>query len=154
MPVYHHPLGDAAHDALEHAFAELTDGAPGESVALSVKGRSLVVPRTARSVAWFGFDDLCSKPLAAADYLAIAEHFAAVIVEAIPRLAPQQRDEARRFNILIDTLYEARTLLIASAEVPPDEIYRAGDGTFEFLRTVSRLVEMQSEDYIANRPRR
>jgi cell division protein ZapE len=154
MAVYHHPLDRAAHDALEHAFAELTDGASGESTTLSVKGRPLVVPRAARSVAWFGFDDLCANPLAAADYLAIAGRFAAVIVEAIPRLAPQRRNEARRFNILIDTLYEARTLLIASAEVPPDEIYVTGDGTFEFQRTVSRLIEMQSADYIANRPRR
>jgi cell division protein ZapE len=154
MAVYHHPLDRAAHDALEHAFAELTDGASGESTTLSVKGRPLVVPRAARSVAWFGFDDLCANPLAAADYLAIAERFAAVIVEAIPSLAPQRRDEARRFNILIDTLYEARTLLIASAEVPPEEIYVTGDGTFEFQRTVSRLIEMQSADYIANRPRR
>jgi cell division protein ZapE len=88
---------------------------------------------------------LCAKPLAAADYLAIAGRFPAVIVEGIPRLSPQQRNEARRFNVLIDTLYEARTLLIASAEVPPHEIYTAGDGTFEFRRTVSRLIEMQSE---------
>jgi cell division protein ZapE len=153
-PVYCFPLGQAVHDALEHAFGELTDGPSGQSLVLTVKGRSLVVPRTARGVAWFSFNDLCANPLAAADYLAIAEQFAAVIVEAIPRLAPHQRNEARRFNILIDTLYEARTLLIASAEVPPDEIYIAGDGTFEFQRTVSRLIEMQSEDYIANRPRR
>jgi cell division protein ZapE len=153
-PVYHHPLGEAAHDALEHAFAELTDGAPGASATLTVKGRPLVVPRTARGVAWFAFADLCANPLGAADYLAIAERFAAVIVEGIPRLSPQQRNEARRFNILIDTLYEARTLLITSAEVPPEEIYPAGDGTFEFRRTVSRLIEMQSDDYIANRPRR
>jgi cell division protein ZapE len=152
--VYYHPLAQEAHDALEYAFAELTDGAHGESTTLSVKGRSLVVPRTARNVAWFSFDELCARPLAAADYLAIAERFAAVIIEAIPRLAPRQRDEARRLNILIDTLYQARTLLIASAEVPPEEIYVAGDGTFEFRRTVSRLIEMQSEDYIANRPRR
>jgi cell division protein ZapE len=153
-PVYHHPLGEAAHDALEHAFAELTDGAPGASATLTVKGRPLVVPRTARGVAWFAFADLCANPLGAADYLAIAERFAAVIVEGIPRLSPQQRNEARRFNILIDTLYEARTLLITSAEVPPEEIYPAGDGNFEFRRTVSRLIEMQSDDYIANRPRR
>ena len=105
-------------------------------------------------VAWFGFAELCDKPLAAADYLALAERFAAVIVEGIPRLGPAERDAERRFNILIDTLYEARTLLIASAAVPPEEIYTAGDGTFEFQRTVSRLIEMQSEDYIANRPRR
>ena len=153
-PVYHHPLGEAAHDALEHAFAELTDGASGATATLTVKGRPLAVPRAARGVAWFAFEDLCANPLGAADYLAIAERFAAVIVEGVPRLLPQQRNEARRFNILIDTLYEARTRLIASAEVPPEEIYTAGDGTFEFRRTVSRLIEMQSEEYIANRPRR
>jgi cell division protein ZapE len=151
--VYHHPLDEAAHRALETSFAELTDGAPGESTALVVKGRSLIVPRAARHIAWFGFADLCAKPLAAADYLALAGRFAAIIVEGIPRLAPEQRNEARRFNILIDTLYEARTLLIASAEVPPGEIYPAGDGTFEFRRAVSRLIEMQSQGYIADRPR-
>ncbi|HWO87023.1 MAG TPA: cell division protein ZapE [Stellaceae bacterium] len=153
-PVYHHPLGETAHDALQHAFAELTDGSSGASATLTVKGRPLVIPRASRGVAWFAFEDLCANPLGAADYLAIAERFPAVIVEGIPRLSPQQRNEARRFNILIDTLYEARTLLITSAEVPPEEIYTAGDGTFEFRRTVSRLIEMQSEKYIANRPRR
>lgn len=153
-PVYHHPLDEATRGALEHAFAELTDGAPGDGTILTVKGRRLLVPRAAGGVAWFAFDDLCGNPLGAADYLAIAERFAAVILEAIPRLAPDRRDQARGFNILIDTLYEARTLLITSAEVPPEEIYVAGDGTFEFRRTVSRLIEMQSEDYIANRPRR
>jgi cell division protein ZapE len=153
-PVYHHPHDETAHDALAHAFAELTDGASGASATLTVKGRPLGVPRAARGVAWFTFADLCAQPLGAADYLAIAERFASVIVEGIPRLSPQQRNEARRFNILIDTLYEARTLLIASAEVPPEEIYTAGDGTFEFRRTVSRLIEMQSEEYIANRPHR
>jgi cell division protein ZapE len=153
-PVYHHPLGEAAHDALENAFAELTDGASGADATLIVKGRPLVIPRVARGVAWFSFADLCANPLGTADYLAIAERFAAVIVEGIPRLSPQERNEARRFNILIDTLYEARTLLIASAEVPPEKIYPAGDGTSEFRRTVSRLIEMQSEEYIANRPRR
>ena len=123
-------------------------------MSLVVKGRALAVPRAARNVAWFGFADLCAQPLGAVDYLAIAERFAAVIVEGIPRLAREQRDEARRFNILIDTLYEARTLLVASAEVSPKEIYTAGDGAFEFQRTVSRLIEMQSENYIARRPRR
>jgi len=152
--VYHYPLGAAAHRALDATFGQLTDFATGERTSLTVKGRSLMVPRAARNVAWFGFADLCAQPLGAADYLAIAERFAAVIVEGIPRLPRERRDEARRFNILIDTLYEARTLVIASAEASPDEIYITGDGTFEFQRTVSRLTEMQSEDYIANRPRR
>jgi cell division protein ZapE len=152
-PVYHYPLGEAAHQALNITFAELTDGAPGEKMSLSVKGRTLVVPRAARNLAWFGFADLCARPLGAADYLAIAGRFAAIIVEGIPRLGPEERNEARRFTILIDTLYDARTLLVASAEAPPEEIFIAGDGAIEFQRTVSRLNEMQSEGYIADRPR-
>src|SRR5438105_3478960 len=151
QPVYHWPLGEAAHRALEHAFAELTDGMTGEKLAMTVMGRQLIVPRVGRNVAWFGFDELCARPLSAVDYLALAERFAAVIVEGIPRLKASQRNEAQRFHILVDTLYEARTLLVASAEVPPEEIYVAGDGAFEFERTVSRLIEMQSEDYLANR---
>src|SRR5262249_27528477 len=102
--VYHHPLGERAHEALTAAFAELTDGAAGESLTLAVKGRPLLVPRSARGAAWFGFTELCAKPLAAADYLAIADRFAAVIVEAIPRIAPDERNAARRFSILIDAL--------------------------------------------------
>ncbi|HEY3908533.1 MAG TPA: cell division protein ZapE [Stellaceae bacterium] len=152
--VYYHPLGEAAHRALNAIFEELSDGVPGEPTSLMVKARPLAVPRAARSLAWFSFADLCAKPLGAADYLALAERFGAIIVEGIPRLGREQRDEARRFNILIDTLYDARALLIASAEGPPEEIFVAGDGSFEFRRTVSRLNEMQSEDYIANRPRR
>lgn len=152
--VYHQPLGPTAQRALEESFAELTDGAKGQPAVLTVKGHRLRVPRAARGVAWFGFVDLCARPLGAVDYLAVAARFAAVIVEGIPRLGREHRDEARRFNMLIDTLYEARTLLIASAEVPPAEIYVAGDGTFEFRRTVSRLIEMQSEAYIDRLPRR
>jgi cell division protein ZapE len=147
--VYHVPADGAAHAALEAAFAELTDGAAGESLTLMVKGRGLPVPRAARGAAWFGFADLCGRPLGAADYLAIAGRFAAVIVEGIPRLDREGRDEARRFNILIDTLYDAGTLLVASAEALPEEIYPEGDGSFAFRRTVSRLNEMQSADWVA-----
>ncbi len=149
--VYHHPLGEAAHAALAEAFAALTEDRAAAPETLTVKARDLVVPRAAGNVAWFGFDELCARPLAAADYLALAERYAALLVEGIPRLGPRQRNEAQRFHILVDTLYEARTLLIASAEVPPQQIYVEGDGSFEFQRTVSRLMEMQSEDYIANR---
>ncbi len=151
--VYHFPLGAAAHRALAESFAELTNGAAGLPATLTVMGRAFAVPRAARGVAWLGFAELCEARLSAADYLAIAEHFTVIIIEAIPRLGRDDRDAARRFNILVDTLYEARALLIASAEVPPDEIYVAGDGVFEFRRTVSRLNEMQSADYIAERQR-
>ena len=149
--VYHWPNDEAARAALEAAFADLTDHAAATSVTLTVMARPLVVPRVGRNVAWFSFEELCARPLAAADFLAIAERFAAIIVEGIPRLSPQQRNEAQRFHILIDALYEARTLLVASAEVPPEQLYVAGDGSWEFERTVSRLMEMQSEEYIANR---
>jgi cell division protein ZapE len=152
--VYHWPLDTAARQALEAAFAELTEGAPETSETLIVQKRPLTVPRAAHNIAWFSFEELCDRPLAAADYLAIAERFAAVILDGIPCLDPARRNEAQRFHILIDALYEARTLLIASAAVPPDEIYPSGDGAWEFRRTVSRLHEMQSEDYLANRAKR
>jgi cell division protein ZapE len=149
--VYHWPLGRAADAALAANFAALAGSEQERSETLLVKRRPVAVPRAAGDVAWFRFDELCGRPLAAADYLAIAERYPAVILEGIPRLGPRQRNEAQRFHILIDELYEARTLFIASAEVPPEEIYVAGDGAFEFRRTVSRLHEMQSEDYIASR---
>jgi cell division protein ZapE len=152
-PVYHTPLDAAAERALAEAFADLTDGAAATPARLAVKGREVVVPRAARSTAWFDFADLCRKPLSAVDYLAVVDRFAAVILAGIPCLSPQERDAARRFAILVDTLYEAKTLLIASAEAPPERIYPAGDGSFEFERTVSRLIEMQSRDWVANRPR-
>ena len=150
--IYHWPLDAAAHRALERNFAELTEGLPVHAETLAVLGRELAAPRVAGYVAWFHFDELCARPLAAADYLALAERFAAFVLEGIPRLGPRQRNEAQRFHILIDTLYEARALFVASAEVPPEQIYVEGDGSFEFQRTVSRLMEMQSEDYVANRP--
>jgi len=151
--VYHWPLGERAHQALDAAFAELTDDMPGVSETLIVKERALIVPKSAGNIAWFQFDELCARPLGPADYLAIAERFAAVILEGIPRLEPRQRNEAQRFHILVDALYEARTLFIASAAIPPEEIYPQGDGASDFRRTTSRLHEMQSEDYIANRAR-
>jgi len=150
-PIYHTPLDGKAHRALEAAFADLTENSPGERETLTVMARPLKVPRAARNVAWFGFEELCDRPLSAVDYLAIAERYGAVIVEGIPQLGPRDRNAAQRFHILIDTLYEAHTLLIASAAVTPQHLYTAGDGSFEFQRTVSRLMEMQSEEYIANR---
>jgi cell division protein ZapE len=149
-PVYFQPLDERAQRALADAFAELTEALPVGSETLTVMARPLVVPRFAGNIAWFTFEELCTRPLSAVDYLALAERFAAIIVEGIPRLSRARRNEAQRFHILVDTLYEARTLLLASAEVTPQEIYVEGDGSFEFQRTVSRLMEMQSEDYVAN----
>jgi cell division protein ZapE len=152
-PVYHTPLDGEAHAALEDAFAELTDGARGERVTLEVKGRRVPVSRAAKGVAWFTFDELCVRPLGAADYLAIADRFYTIILAGIPEMRAAQRNEAKRFNTLIDTLYEAHANLVCSAAAPPDQLYPEGEGSFEFQRTVSRLIEMQSADYIeARRP--
>jgi cell division protein ZapE len=147
--VYFTPDDDSAYRALERAFADLTQNASAHSATLLVQGHFVVVPRAARGVAWFGFDELCGRPLGPADYLAIARQYHTVIVESIPRLGPERRNEAKRFNIFVDTLYEARGRLVCSAAVPPQAIYTEGDGSFEFQRTVSRLMEMQSAEYIA-----
>jgi len=151
-PVYFQPLDDNAHRALKHAFAELTEGITERAETLTVMARPLEVPRCAGHTAWFTFAELCEQPHSAVDYLALVERFAAIIVEGIPRLSATQRNAAARFHILVDTMYEAHTLLVASAAAPPQEIYVKGDGSFEFQRTVSRLMEMQSADYIAHRP--
>ena len=153
MPVYHVPVGPASREALDEIFATLTDGAEPAPDTVEVMGRTIPVPRAARGVARFRFDDLCRKPLAANDYLAIAEKFHTVFLDAIPVMGENERHEARRFVLLVDVLYDARIKLLCSADAPPDRLYRRGDGTFEFERTVSRLTEMQTADYLAA-PRR
>jgi cell division protein ZapE len=150
-PVYFTPADEDAHRALVSAFGDLTDNAAAQGRTLLVQGRSLTVPRAAHGVAWFSFDELCGAPLGPADYLALCNTFHTFILEGIPKLGANRRNEAKRLNIFIDTLYEAHGNLVASAAVPPQELYTEGDGAFEFQRTVSRLVEMQAEDYVAGR---
>jgi cell division protein ZapE len=149
MPVYHAPLGPAADAELDAVFASLTDGAPPEPVTIEVQGRRLEVPRAARGVARMGFAELCERPLGAADYLALAARFHTLVLEGVPAMGPEKRNEAKRFVTLVDALYEARAKLIVSAAVPPAGLYPAGDGSFEFGRTESRLMEMQSAEYMA-----
>jgi cell division protein ZapE len=143
--------GGAGQRALEAAFAALTGGAEGKAIELTVLDRKLAVPRAAKGVAWFGFDELCAQPLGPADFLALCQTFHTFIVEGIPVMNRRLRNEARRFTIFIDTLYEAHGNLVASAEAPPEALYPEGDGSFEFRRTVSRLNEMASAQYIAAR---
>lgn len=149
MPVYHVPPDAAAERALDEAFARLTDGAPGAPARLVVNGRGLDVPRAAAGVARFSFAELCERPLGPADYLAIAERFRAVILSAVPRLGPRQRDEAKRFATLVDALYERHVTLICSAEAPPEALYPEGEGARDFKRAASRLAEMQSAGYMS-----
>ena len=149
MPVYHTPLGLPAQAAMDGAFAQATGGASGAPCTLAVKGHRLDVPRGAHGVARFGFADLCARPLGAADYLKIADMFHTVLIDDVPVLTPERRNEAKRFVTLIDALYERKTRVIMSAEAPPQALYPAGDGVAAFRRTVSRLMEMQSDDYLA-----
>jgi len=119
-------------------------------------GHAVPVPQAAKSVARFSFTDLCARPLGASDYRAIAETFRTVIVDGIPVLRDEQRDQARRLILLVDTLYDRHIRLIASAAAEPAQLYTAdtGEEAFAFRRTVSRLIEMRSADYVAAEPRR
>ncbi len=148
VPVYHAPLGPAADEALEQIFHTMSDGADGAPDVVQVGARELQVPRSAHGVAWFHFDDLCARALGAADYLALSEHYDTLIVDGVPVLTPDKRNEARRFMTLVDALYERGLYLVCSAEAEPERLYDQGDGAFEFQRTVSRLNEMQSADYL------
>jgi cell division protein ZapE len=151
QPLYFTPANSDPRRALRAAFTRLTGVWKGKSMTLDVKGRPLVVPEASRGVAYFTFDDLCAKPIGTLDYLHIAHAFHTVIIEGIPKLPPEKRNEARRFINLIDTLYDARVGLIVSAAAEPDELYPAGDAAIMFERTASRLIEMRSEAYLASR---
>ncbi len=152
-PVWYVPLGADSAAALDRAWNRLTLGAAPQSMILSLKGRKLEVSREAAGVARFTFDELCARPLGALDYLAIAATFHTLILEGIPVLTANRRDEAARFVSLIDALYESRVKLVASAAAEPGALYPAGDGAFEFQRTVSRLFEMRSASYMADERR-
>ena len=143
---------DAATDAsLDQAWCRLTGSERGAPRELALKGRSIHVPRAFMGVARFSFSDLCEQPLAAADYLRIAREFHTIILDHVPVMTYDSRDAAKRFIILIDTLYDMNVKLIASAAAPPDALYHAERGfeAREFKRTASRLVEMGSQAYLA-----
>jgi len=147
MKVYHWPADAAAKAELEEDFAELAAGAPAGIEKLEIKGR-IVEILAAGDVARATFDELCNRPLGPADYLAIADRFHTLILDGIPRMGPDKATEARRFVTLIDAVYEAKVKLICSADAAPQDLYRDGEGAFEFERLVSRLMEMQSAEYL------
>ncbi len=162
MPTWHSPLGDAATAQVREAFFRLTDYKPEDaahvpSAELDVSGedgggggRTLHVPKSLKGVAVFSFKRLCGENRGAADYLAIARAYHTVIVVGIPVMGPENRNEAIRFTKLVDALYEHNVKLFATAAAEPAGLYRAGDGAFEFARTVSRLEEMRSAAYMAH----
>ncbi len=146
--LYHTPLGKTADGELERIFRHLSDNIPPEPESFTVQGRTLTIARTARGVAMVSFEELCAEALGAQDYIALQEAFHTIILSGIPRMGPESRNEAKRFVTLIDVLYEHRVNLICSAEAAPEFLYAEGHGAFEFARTVSRLSEMQSPEYI------
>jgi len=152
---WHTPIGDPATAQVREAFFRLTDYNPddGENVPSAELGlgggRMLHVPRSLKGVAVFSFKRLCREARGASDYLAIARTYHSVVVVGIPIMGPDDRNEAARFVTLIDALYEYRVKLFASAAAEPEALYPAGDGSFEFERTASRLIEMQSAQYMA-----
>lgn len=146
------PNGPEATRDLSAAFFRLTDHEVTEPIPsedITVQGRTLHVPKTLKGVAVFSFKKLCGEARGAADYLAVARRYHTVILVGIPKLGPENRNEAARFVALIDALYEHKVKLLAVADAEPDGLYPEGDGRFEFQRTVSRLEEMRSEDYLA-----
>ncbi|WP_299645609.1 cell division protein ZapE [Sphingomonas bacterium] len=146
------PNGPEATRDLSAAFFRLTDHEVTEPIPsddLPVQGRTLHVPKALKGVAVFSFKRLCGEARGSADYLAIARRFHTVVLVGIPVLGADNRNEAARFVALIDALYEGKVKLLAAADAQPDGLYPAGDGRFEFQRTVSRLEEMRSEEYLA-----
>ena len=152
LPVYVTPLGPAASATLDNIWRELTGTAHGRPGALPFRGREIAIPQAAKGVARFTFAELCCQPLAAADYLRIARAFPTLIVDGIPVLKDEERNEARRLINLVDTLYDNRNRLIVSAAAEPEALYVAdtGDEALAFRRTVSRLAEMRSPDWLAS----
>jgi len=138
------PLGAKADAHIQKIWERLTDVPKGESGEIPVLGRNLHVPERAHGCARFSFTELCEAPLGPPEYLALAANFQTLFVEDIPALKISQRNEAKRFVLLIDTLYDAKRHLVASSAEAPERIYPSGDQRFEFARTVSRLQEMQS----------
>ncbi|MCT7376613.1 cell division protein ZapE [Chelativorans salis] len=150
LPVYMTPLNAETERLMDEAWETATDGREVREEELTVKGRKVTVPRAAGRAARFTFADLCQKPLGARDFLAIAKRFDTLFIDRVPVMAPTQRNEAKRFILLVDTLYDSRVRLFLSAEAAPDQLYNAPSGTevFEFSRTASRLTEMQSRKWV------
>lgn len=154
VKTYHFPLNDKSTILLSRAFWQLTDHEVDDrsevgSEVITAQGRELTIPVASRGVAVVSFKKICGAALGAADYLAIALRYHTVIMVGIPKMGIEKRNEAKRFVILIDALYENNVKFLCCAEVSAEKLYEEGHGHFEFQRTVSRLMEMQSQEYLS-----
>jgi cell division protein ZapE len=145
---YYTPLSEAVDAELSALFERMRPG-PGEDPRLAIEARTLKARRRAGSLVWFDFATLCESARSQLDYLELARRFAVVILSGVPRLTPDMGDAARRFTWLVDVFYDHRVKLLLSAAVPADELYREGPNSQEFPRTVSRLIEMRTHEYMA-----
>ncbi|CAN7245551.1 cell division protein ZapE [Caballeronia sp. 15715] len=152
VTAYHTPLGAAADKALRADFAKLA-AVPDESPILRIEKRELKALRKADGVVWFDFATLCGGPRSQNDYLELASRFHAVILSEVPKMSPRNASEARRFTWLIDVFYDHKVKLLMSAAVPAEELYVEGPMANEFARTVSRITEMQSKEYLESERR-
>ena len=150
IPVYMTPNGPDTDRKMDEAWDAVSHGLTEAASEVIVKGRHVAIPKAAGSSARFTFTDLCEKPLAARDYLAIVARYDTIFIDHVPVLPDARRNEAKRFILLIDTLYEHQARLVVSADAPPDQLYQGKRGTeaFEFARTASRLMEMQSRNWL------
>ena len=148
VSLYHSPLGPQADAALQNAFERLAPGAEGDPL-LHIEGRQLRALRRAGGVVWFDFKTLCGGLRSQNDYLEIASQFHTLLLSGVPQMQVRHASEARRFTLLVDVLYDRRVKLIISAAVPPEQLYTEGPLAHEFPRTVSRLTEMHSAEYLA-----
>lgn len=149
LPVYISPLGPQAEEQFEMAWFTATEGASSRPDSVELKGRRIEIPAAAAGFARFTFEELCTRPLGARDYLALAGKYHGFFVENIPEMDYSRRNEAKRLILFIDIVYNAGARLVVSAAAEPDRLYaaRTGTETFEFARTASRLIEMQSIDW-------
>lgn len=152
VEVYHTPLDSAADKALNDAFDRIAESRDEDPV-VEVEGRQLLSRRRAGGIIWFGFDVLCGGPRSQNDYLELASRFHTVIVSDMPVMPVAMQSEARRFTWLVDVFYDHKVKLLMSAAAPPEELYKEGPMVQEFQRTVSRIMEMQTRDYV-EAPRR
>ncbi|MDH7784127.1 cell division protein ZapE [Ochrobactrum sp. 19YEA23] len=156
QPVYLSPLGGETEKRMDAAWTAQKDGVEEKPDTIRIKGRDIEVPRSIPGAARFSFEELCSRPLGAADYLAIVGRYSTLFIDNVPMLDLSRRNEAKRFILLVDVLYDHHARVFITAEAQPEKLYVAKSGTeaFEFDRTASRLFEMQSAEYLSQIPER